>query len=313
MSITRWAPRIAGLILILALAACAPLPAAVQAPAATVAPAATLTPTPVPSPTPTPTPSVPDAKADPVAALLYTGRPGSFNSAEFDYVMTLEMSPADEASAAALGDDAEQLSDVQMKITGDGAMEVTDPGALKSKMRMAMNLDMAGQQMAMEMVIIDQTAWIRVGSEGEWQKVEGEQAMSAIPGGMDPESMLETFQNATDVAWVEDLEIDGEPVSHLRFAIDPAKLDLESLTAMTDQAELSEEELQEILKDMQPVIDVWITKANLELRRQVMAFDMIMPFPEELGASDAKLRMALEMDMQFRNVNEPVTIEAPTD
>ncbi len=311
MTITRWAPRMAGLILILALAACAPLPAAVQAPAATAAPAQV--PTLVPTPIPTPTPSVPDPKTDPMAALLYVGRPGSFSSAEFDYVMTLEMSPADEASAAALGDDAGQLSDVQMKITGDGAMEVTDPGALKSKMRMAMNLDMAGQQMAMEMIIIDQTAWIRVGSEGEWQKVEGEQAMSAIPGGMDPESMLETFQNATDVAWVEDLEIDGEPVSHLRFAIDPAKRDLASLTAMTDQAELSEEELQEILKDMQPVIDVWITKANLELRRQVMAFDMIMPFPEELGASDAKLRMALEMDMQVRNVNEPVTIEAPTD
>lgn len=307
MSTTRWASYAAGLILTLALAACAPLPAAVRAPEATAAPTAT------PTPAPTPTPAIPDPKTDPMAALLYTGRPGSFSSAEFDYVMTLEMSPADEASAAALGDDAGQLSDVQMKITGDGAMEVTDPGALKSKMRMAMNLDMAGQQMAMEMIIIDQTAWIRVGSEGEWQKVEGEQATSAIPGGMDPESMLETFQNATDVVWVGDLEIDGEPVSHLRFAIDPAKLDLASLTAMTDQEELSEQELQEILQDMKPVIDVWITRSNLELRRQVMAFDMIMPFPEELGASGAKLRMAMEMDMQFRNVNQPVTIEPPAE
>ncbi len=30
--------------------------------------------------------------------------------------------------------------------------------------------------------------------------------------------MLETFQNATDVVWIEDLGIDGEPVSHLSFA-----------------------------------------------------------------------------------------------
>jgi hypothetical protein len=248
-----------------------------------------------------------------MGALLYIGQPGSFKSAEFDYLMTLEMSPADEASAAALGDEAEMLSDVRMTITGDGAMEVTDPGALKSKMRMNMNLSMAGQQMAMELIMIDQTAWIRVGPDGEWQKVEGEQAMAAIPGGMDPESMLETFQNATDVVWIEDLEIDGEPASHLSFAIDPAKLDLKSLTAMTNQAELSEEEMEQILRDMEPVIDVWVTRADLELRRQRMAFDMIMAFPEELGISDAQLRMAMVMDMQLSNVNQPVTIEAPAE
>ena len=307
MSITRWAPSMVGLILIFVLAACAPVPAAVQAPAATAAPAGNTT------PVQTPTPAVPDPKTDPMGALLYIGQPGSFKSAEFDYLMTLEMSPADEASAAALGDEAEMLSDVRMTITGDGAMEVTDPGALKSKMRMNMNLSMAGQQMAMELIMIDQTAWIRVGPDGEWQKVEGEQAMAAIPGGMDPESMLETFQNATDVVWIEDLEIDGEPASHLSFAIDPAKLDLKSLTAMTNQAELSEEEMEQILRDMEPVIDVWVTRADLELRRQRMAFDMIMAFPEELGISDAQLRMAMVMDMQLSNVNQPVTIEAPAE
>lgn len=307
MSTTRWASYAAGLILTLALAACAPLPAAVRAPETPAAPTAT------PTPAPTPTPAIPDPKTDPMAALLYTARPGSFGSAEFDYVMTLKMSPADEASAAAMGDAAEQLSAAPMTITGTGAMEVTDPGALKSKMRMNMNLDMAGQQMAMDMIVIDQAAWLRIGPDGAWQKVEGEQATAAIPGGMDPDSMLETFQNATDVAWVEDVDIDGEPVSHLRFAIDPAKLDLASLTGMMGQAEMSSDEVQAALQEMKPVIDVWITRAGLELRKQVMAFDVIMSLPEEMGIAGAKLRMGLTMEMQFRNVNQPVTIEAPAE
>ncbi len=184
MTITRWAPRMVGLILILALTACAPLPAGVQAPAATAAPAQvpTQAPTLVPTPAPTPTPAVPDPKTDPMAALLYVGQPGLSKSAGARLPHDAEHVAGRRCPRRSAGDEAELLRDVRMTITGDGAMEVTDPGAAKSKMRMNMNLSMAGQQMDMELVMIDQTAWIRAGPDGDWQKVEGEQAMSAIPG-----------------------------------------------------------------------------------------------------------------------------------
>ncbi len=63
---------------------------------------------------------------------------------------------------------------------------------------------------------------------------------------------------------------------------------------MTNQAELSEEEMEQAScaiwsRSSTP----WVTRADPSSRRQRMAFDMIMAFPEELGISDAQLRMAM--------------------
>jgi len=309
MSAKRVLLIVAGLLVILVLAACAPLPplaAGEPAQVATAAPVATAT------PNPTAAPAIPDPRSDPMAALLYAGQSGAFKSAEFDYVMSLVMEPADEASAAALGDAVEELTSVEMEITGKGAMEITDPDALEVKMRMDMEFSMAGDQMTMEMVMIGQTAWVRVGGTSDWQKVEGEQATSAIPGGMDPQSMFETFKNATDVQWIEDVELNGQQVSHLRFTVDPAKLDLGAFDSLTNQAEMSQEQFEEMMQGLNPVVDIWLAKDDLGMRREQMALDFVMPLPEEVGAGYVNLRLAMTMDMTFTNVNEPVTIEDPT-
>lgn len=316
----RLALTVAGLLILVFLAACAPVPPATQAPAATQAAPAqqpvaapTNTIVPSPAPAPTPTPAIPDPKTDPGGALVYASGANLFKTAEFTYTMGMTMEPADEASRQALGAQADQLKNFLMEAKGSGALEVTGPEAMKSRVRMDMNINAAGQDMQIQMIVIDETAWVKLAGQDTWQKVEGEQATSVAPG-MDPEQMLEDFKNAADVEWVEDVTQDGEQLSHLRFTMDPSKTDLSGLTSsITSSADLSAEELQAMFQNMQPVVDVWLAKPTLELRGEKMQLEWVMPLPEIANAGDAKLRMAMMIDMQFTNVNEPVSIEPPAE
>ena len=310
---------LAGFLVLASLAACAPLPPITQAPAEqvvppkTVAAAATSAPAMTPTLAPTATPAIPDPKVDPAAALLYASNGKLFKTAEFTYTMSVNMAAADDASVKALGVQADQLKNFKMEANGAGALEVTDPNSLKSKLRMDMDLNAVGQQMKMQMVMIDQAAWVKLAGQDTWQKVEASQAKSVVPG-MNPEQMLEDFKNAVDVKWIEDVTQGGQELSHLQFSIDPSKLDLASLTAnATGSAELTPEQLQGMFKDMKPVVDVWLTKQGLELRGEKMQLDFVMPLPAEANAGDAKIKLAMIMDMKFNKVNEPVTIEPPAE
>ncbi len=323
----RLALVFAGLLILASLAACAPVPPATQAPVATAgaaaqqpaaspttaAPAPTDTPAPTATPAATSTPAAPDPKTDPTGALLYASSGKLFKTAEFTYTMTMTMAPADDASAKALGAQADQLKSFKMDAKGSGALEVTDPTAFKSKMRMDMDINAAGQQMAMQMIMIDQTGWVKLAGQDTWQKVEGEQAKSAAPG-LNPEQMLRDFENAVDVQWIEDVTQGTEQLSHLRFSMDPTKLDLASLTAnATGGSQLTPEQLQAMVKDMKPVVDVWLTRLTLELRGEKMLLDFVMPLPKDANVGDAKIKLSMVMEMRFSKVNEPVTIEPPAE
>ncbi len=319
----RLSLMLAGLLILASLAACAPVPPATQAPATQAAPAqqepaptATTAPTETPAPTPTPaptnTPAVPDPKTDPAAALLYASTGQLFQTAEFTYTMTMTMTPADDASAKALGAQADQLAAFQMATNGSGAMEITDPTTARYKMRMDMDLSAAGQQMNMRMVMIDQTVWVKLADQDAWQMVDASQAKGFTPS-ISPDKMMEEFKNAVDVQWVEDVTQGSETLSHLRFTMDYSKLDLGSLTSgFTDSANLTAEQTQAMLKEMKPVIDVWLAKPTLQMRGEKMHLDFVMPLPKEANVGDAKIRASMTMDMQFSKVNEPLTIEAPT-
>ena len=323
----RLALIFAALLILASLAACSPLPPATQGPAATqvqqaapaptTASAATEAPAasqaPVASPAAAASSAIPDAKADPAAALAYAGNGKLFKTAEFTYTMGMNMTPADDASAKALGAQADALKSLLMQANGQGAIEVTDPAALKSKIRMDMDINAAGQQTQMQMVVIDQTAWVKVAGQDTWQKMEGAQARSVTPG-VSPETMLEDFKNAADVQWIEDVTLSGEQMSHLRFTMDPSKLDLATLTgSATASTQLTPEELEGMFKDFKPVVDVWLSKPNLELRGEKMQLEWVMPLPKEANAAEVKLRVAMTMAMQFSKVNEPVKIEAPAE
>jgi hypothetical protein len=310
MSTKRLALIFAGLLILTALAACAPLPPATQEPAATTAPAATAAPTATEPPAATPTPAMPDPKTDPQAALMYSSAGEMFKTAEFTYDLTMTMAPADDASKAALGDEAAELENLKTEMTGSGAMDRTDPDNVK--MRMELNMNAAGQNLSLEMVGIGQTAWVKMPGQDEWTKVEDQEALSSMTAGVTPDEMLEDFENAVDVEWIEDTTLNGEEVSHLRFTLDPAKMDLDALTGSLGQGEeISPEDLQAMMKDMKPVVDVWLSRATLQPRGQKMQLDWLMPLPEQANMGDAKLRIIMLMNAEYSKVNEPVTIEAP--
>jgi hypothetical protein len=312
MSTKRLALIFAGLLILAGLAACAPLPPATQEPAATIAPAATAAPTATELPAATPTPAMPDPKTDPQAALMYSSAGEMFKTAEFTYDLTMTMAPADDASKAALGDEAAELENLKTEMTGSGAMDRTDPQNVK--MRMELNMNAAGQKLSLEMVGIGQTAWVKMPGQDEWTKVEDQEALSSMTAGVTPDEMLEGFENAVDVEWIEDTTLNGEEVSHLRFTLDPSKMDLDALTGSLGQGEeISPEDLQAMMKDMKPVVDVWLSRATLQPRGQKMQLDWLMPLPEQANMGDAKLRIIMLMNAEYSKVNEPVTIEAPAE
>jgi hypothetical protein len=318
-----------GLFLIVAVGACTPpAPSAptlavepTTAATATIAaiateePTATAEPTVTEEPTATAEPaasSIPDVKSDPLGALLYATSGDAMQTAEFEYDMVMTMEPADEAAEEALGPAVDVLSGFTMTASGTGAMEIVDATALKNKMRMELDMEAAGEQIAFEMIMIEDTVWVRMGEDGEWEMAEADQAQPAIPGGMDPNDMMEAFADATDVEWVEDTELDGEAVSRLRFTVDPAKFDLGSLTRTLGE-DATAEEVEALLKDMTIDAEVWLTTDELQLRQQRMVIGMIMSLGDEMDNPDARVRMNMNATMRLMNVNEPVTIEPPTE
>jgi hypothetical protein len=251
-----------------------------------------------------------------MAALLYSSSTGTFRSATFTYEMTMTMKAADEASAQALGKTAQFLETFTMSATGDGAMQVVDAKAGKANMRMDFDMNVMGQKITIQMVMVDNILWIRTGDEKIWQKTvitSTEQAASVMPGGMDPTSMLESFQNATNVQWVEDTTLKGEPVRHLRFAVDPKKLNLDSVLESMSKEEASSEDLKMIMEGMKVDADVWLRAKDLAVRQEKMVISVVVPAPKALDVPDAKLRMDIGMVMFFDKLNEPVEITSPAN
>ncbi len=59
---------------------------------------------------------------------------------------------------------------------------------------------------------------------------------------------------------------------------------------------------------MTVVSDLWITAKEGYLRQQTLAMTFVGPLQENVKAD---IKMAMDMTMAFKGINEPVTIEAP--
>ena len=168
-------------------------------------------------------------QSDPLGALLYASSGDAMKSAEFQYDMVMTMEPADEAAEEALGPAAGALAGFTMTATGTGAMEIVDAAAMKNKMRMQLDMEAAGEQIQMEMVMIEDTVWcapVRM-RNGRWQ---GGSGWGGAPGGMDERHVGGLYRRHRS-QWIEDAELNGESVSHLHFTVDPAKFDMSALTS----------------------------------------------------------------------------------
>jgi hypothetical protein len=250
---------------------------------------------------------MPDPKADPLAALLYAGSPDMFKSARFIYEMTMEMGPADDVTAKILGEEGVAMMQAfGMQASGTGAMQVVDAAAGKTNMQMEIEMGVLGQTMKVETIVIGDSAWARMNG-GAWQKSDDATAGSSAG---DPAAMLETFRAATKVEWLDNKPLDGEAVHHLRYVIDPEKMDLSSMLKSTPGVsdETSAEEALAILKQMTLEGEAWLAASDLSLRQQRMLMTMIVPMPDE---EEARLKVVMNMLMRYTEVNKPVVIEPP--
>jgi hypothetical protein len=275
-----------------------------------VAPTAIPQPTATPEPTATPKPAFPDPKTDPLAALLYTSVTHPFKTAEFNYEMTMAFKPGDEASAEQLKPVLEQLNSNSSTMTGEGAMAIIDASAGTVNMRMTLELAIAGQTNAVEMVMVDGETWVRLGGEGQtWQK--SDQAATTLSPSLNPTEMAKMLESASAVSWVEETELAGARVHHVHYTLDPSKLDIGQLLASAGSGQVPQEQLATMVKEMTVAADVWLSAENLEMRQQRMVISIPLPLPAESGMEGVKLNMDMDMVMRYTRLNEPVTIEAP--
>jgi hypothetical protein len=285
------------LLALLALAACQTPPAATN---------------PLP-PTPTPTPTLPprpDPKTDPQAALNYASESDLVRSMGFTMSMSMTLQPADEEATGALGGVvAAALQAATMTGSGSGLMEVTDSSAGLANMQMTMDINAAGQEMAVETIVLGDKAWTRVG-DGKWTKTDVESAQSSVPGGWggwDPLGMEDMLEDAVDVAYIGEEVRDGQSLHHLRFTLDPATADLGAILGTTG---VPGEEMDQLLQDAGISADVWLGADDLIPRYYDMTMNFTLP-GLALGVGDGSLRMVMNIAMAFSDINEPVTIEAP--
>ncbi len=249
-----------------------------------------------------------------MSALLYSGLAGVLQSYTFTYDMKVEVAPADEASAEALGEalGAEMLGLLSMRAAGSGAVQVVDPALSKANMRMDIEMEFAGQTESLHMVVVGDTAWMRLGDKGPWQKMDVGEAGGVAPG-IDPNTVLADLDKATDVRWIEESELEGERVHHLRFSFDPSEMDLSSLFAGANLGQLSPEEFQSILEEMIIEGETWLGVGDLLPRQQRLVISTVVPMPEEAGIPEAKLRFVIDVVSRLDNFNEEIIIEPPTE
>jgi hypothetical protein len=288
------------------------------APTATTVPSPTPAPTPIPSPTPAPSPvpqaSMPDAKADPKAALVYSASAKGLRSATFTYQMTMTMAPADDASTNALGAAAAMLSNLAIKASGTGAMQVVDAAKGQANVRMDINTDAMGQKILVQTITVSGTTWTRVGTDGAWQKADVKTGgtIAKTQTGVDPSSMFLAFDGATDVKWLDDNPLKGKPVHHLSFSIDPAKLNLAGVIQNGQNGKATPEELQAMMKIMTINAEAWLGADDLLPRQEKLTLGWVMPLPGNAGVS-ANLKVGMDTLMVFDKLNQPVEIKAPAE
>ncbi len=290
------------------------------APTATTVPSPTPAPTPIPSPTPAPSPvpqaSMPDAKADPKAALVYSASAKGLRSATFTYEMNMTMAPADDASTKALGPVASVLSNLAIKASGTGAMQVVDAATGRANLRMDISTEAMGQKILVQTLTVSGTTWTRVGTDGAWQKADIKQAGTTANAqtGVDPSNMFLAFDGATEVKWLDDNPLNGKPVRHLSFSIDPAKLNLAAVIQKSQNGKATPEEIQATMENMTIDAEAWLGAEDLLPHQEKLSIGwvMVMPLPGQAGIN-ADLKVGMDTLMVFDKLNEPVEIKAPAE
>jgi hypothetical protein len=170
---------------------------------------------------------------------------------------------------------------LQIPLTLVGDMQ--NPDRFKGTMAM----DMMGQSIRADMVVISPTTYISESTTGEWQTTTATEA--GLP--VDPSSI--TGVNPEDVeglALVGEETINGRPVYHLTGTVKAAPLGLQESLGAGGDVNLK--------------ADYWIDKENSYMLKSTVSGDIAIT-----GEMEATIN--LSMVMLFTDYNKPVTIEAP--
>ncbi len=288
------------------------VPTATSAPSPTPAPA--VLPSPTFAPTEGPQAAMPDARSDPQSALLYSASAKGMRSANFTYDMNMAMAPADDASTKALGPAAAILSNLAVKASGSGALQVVDAAKGVANLSMEINAEAMGQTLLIQTVTVSGTTWTRVGTGSAWQKADAatETATAKTEPFVDPGNMLLAFAGATDVRWLDDNPVNDQPVHHLSFRIDPAKLNLAGVLDNSQNGQATPEEVQAIMQQMTIDAEAWLGAGDLLPRQEKMTIGWVMQLPGAMGVK-AQLKVDLDVLMVFDKINQPVEIVAPIE
>lgn len=217
-------------------------------------------------------------------------------SAHFTMLMTIEMA-------------AEDL-DVNLELTSQGDVELRGPSPQDANMQMEMTLSVLGQEIRTEMVTVNGAHWMR--QEGQdWQKVPA--ASVNLTGGLggDPAAALRYLNRAKEVKRLNDDKIDGVDTYHFGFSMNADVLDTPDLLGqLTSAGQLTDEQAKELLESAVLKGQVWVNKADLLPRREMI--DMAFEISSPLGLGEAAVKYNLQMDIGFSKINEPVKIQAPS-
>jgi LppX_LprAFG lipoprotein len=163
------------------------------------------------------------------------------------------------------------------------AGDVQNPGRFKGTMTM----EMMGQSVRADMVVISPTTYISESTTGSWQTTTAEEA--GLP--INPSSI--SGINPDDIeglTMVGEETIGGRAAYHLTGTVKAAPLGLQESLGAGGDVNLK--------------ADYWIDKENSYMLKSVVGGDIAMT-----GEIEATINMS--MVMLFSNYNAPVTIEAP--
>jgi DNA-binding beta-propeller fold protein YncE/tetratricopeptide (TPR) repeat protein len=247
----------AGLVFVLVLAVACRLPISTPTPTATV----TLPPT--PTPTPTPTPPALSAQEILEAATKAMEEAGSYH---FDLTMQMNAATVD--------------GSLTMKIPMALAGDVREPGRMKATMKM----ELLGQSLDMDMIIIGDTTYYREATTGEWQAAPTESGSRPAPSGPG----MADLEEIKDATFVGEEMLAGSPVYHV---------------AGTAPYPLSfVETLGKVEGDIQ--VDYWINRENNCPVKELIQGDVA-------ASGEIELTIAISATMLFSDYGQAVEIEAP--
>jgi hypothetical protein len=257
--------------------------------------------------------AMPDPRTDPAKALRYTDFPASLGSVGFTSTFRLTADPEKN-----WGYEIETARSF-------GTIEVVDYAAGTIDIELHVNFTVSGGGQDMHVIRFGDRAWAR-GYGGQWGERPVEELTSddwerMLWGGWHPLNALEPFDSATEVEWVEDSPLDGEPAHHLRVVFDPEKMRHLAATAKARYEYYWVPLLHEaggmygVPASVDVQADVWLAAEDLAVR-QIDMLIQIVTQEDESGAekTDWAITRTVQFDAEAPNaIAEPVLDAASAD